>query len=189
MGQHKWFFGQVLGYWAQVKNRIYRAPNPAAPPPSVYDNGSKFNAWGGELELKFDHPKLFSAFVNYALTMGDSGDADTLGNYNFQYVPMHTVTAGVSRSIGPAYVSAVGNGMSSAQMKNGEYIQPQFTIDVAAGFRHDIGNARVRHQVSAKNITDADVQYPEYSRPTNLGVTSVPSGYGRRVSYELSVEL
>lgn len=185
------FFGQILGYYAHYDNKIFRVRKDITRDGidytnvNVYDNGDRFEAFGAELETKLSIPKVIDAFVNYAFVYGDA--ADEVGDhYNFKYIPQHTLSAGLSKRLSGFSLSTVGNAMSSTEGPN-ETIDEQFSIDVNMGYRHTLASHTISHALTLKNLTDAEMSVPEYVRHNQIN--SVPSGFGRRIAYELSVEL
>ncbi len=184
------FYFEGLAYHAQYKDKIYRDrryPRFVSDPKdtsTIYLNGTPFSADGIELEARYRWPRQLSAFVNYAYVNGDRGDeVPGTDNYNFKYVPKNTVSAGASKYFGNAWVAGVATYESSMGAPLST-IDSQVAFDLTVGYGHRVGTTVLRHLLTAKNLTDKDVRYPEYVRRI---INSVPSSYGRRISYTLQV--
>jgi outer membrane receptor protein involved in Fe transport len=179
-----------LVYHARYDSKIYRErryPLFVSNPKDtslMYVNGKPFTANGVEVEARYRWPHKVNAFLNYAYVDGDHGDEiPGTNNYNFKYVPKHTLAAGLSKYLGNAW----GAGVASYESSMGApltTIDSQVTFDLTVGYGQRVGPLVLRHLLSAKNLTDKDVEYPEYVR---RNINSVPSSYSRRISYTLQV--
>ncbi len=187
------FFVQALGYYAEYTNKIYRTTGTVTlengttkSNVSVYMNGNKFTAKGIELEVKYSLPKELNVFVNFSYVQGDNGDEVAgNGNYNFKFVPQQSLVAGLSKQFGDLAVSALTNFISE-QGASKSTIGSQATFDFTVSYTHKVGLFALRHSVSAKNVFDKTVLYPEY---VNRVLNAVPSGYGRQIFYSLDLEM
>lgn len=186
------FFVQALGYYADYTNKIFRTTGTVTLDDgttknnvSYYVNGNEFSAKGLELELKYTLPKNFDAFVNLSYVDGDNGDEVNGNNhYNFKYVPQTTASIGLAKDFGKVDLSCVFNYMSKQGSAKTE-IASQHTLDFAAGFEHKVGIFNLRHTLSAKNVLNRTILFPEY---VSRALNSVPSGYGRVIFYSLEFE-
>ncbi len=179
-----------LVYHAKYADKIYRDrryPRFVSNPKDtslIYVNGEPFAANGLELEARYRWSGHLSAFLNYAYVDGDRGDEiPGSNNYNFKYVPKHTLNAGLAKYFGSAWIS----GFAVYESSMGAPIQPipgQTTFDLTLGYGQRVGSFVLRHMLSAQNLTDKQVEFPEYVRRI---LNSVPSGYSRRISYTLQV--
>lgn len=189
---------QALGYWAKYDDKIARVVvpvgtilvdgQPAGPDPAppanprtyrMYTNLPGYEAYGAELEFKYTGPS-FNGFVAYTyLDSKASGPT---------YTPTHKVSAGPSYTIGGLTMSAVGNYWS--KMDGGldptKSVDAQFQLDLAVTYAHRFGAYQVRHMVSAKNVLNEQIVYPDYVDRTLQTVTMTP---GQRFFYTLSFTL
>jgi outer membrane receptor protein involved in Fe transport len=184
-----YFFAQTLFYYSTYENKIFRVrrlPNSATDKSTIYTNGTSFKAKGLEFELKYQNPELLTAFANYSFIDGNSGDeVSGNGHYNFKYVPKHTVSAGLSKSISTFDISIVGNYASQTKgplTKVGDYV----TVDFGFGYKQSVGSYNLLHSITVKNAFDKLIPFPEFSRRV---LNQVQSGYGRRIAYEMNLEL
>jgi outer membrane cobalamin receptor len=179
---------QALVYHAWYQNKIFRDSqyNPIANAVvEVYINGSEFEANGFELEAKYKDPKLLDVFVNYYYVDGNSGDeVNNSGNYNFRFVPKHTLAFGLYKSYKSFFASTVLNYKSDVEGPI-EKIEAAYTVDFNFGFNHKWSKLALNHCISVKDITDSEYFIPEYVRRNT--VNQVPFGYGRRVQYTIRV--
>jgi outer membrane receptor protein involved in Fe transport len=178
------FFAQVLGYYANYDNKIFRVRRAAADPNDtslIYVNGDPFSAFGLEAELMLRDADLFDAFVNYSFVSGDDGDDTGQDHYNFKYVPQHTLSAGLGKRYRGFFCSTVVNWIGERGSPGGG-LAGQVTWDLTAGYRGALGT----HTITAKNLLDEDVRVPAYVR---RNLDSLSSGYGRTVMYRFKAEL
>ena len=185
------FFAQVLGYYAMYDNKIHRVKKDITvdgvllEDVNVYANGEQFEAIGGEFEIKYQNPKLVNAFLNYGFIFGNDGDeVDDSGHYNFKYVPVHTICAGVVKEFKDFFASSVINYQSDMDGPD-EEISDQYTLDLNFGFSHKVSSFYVLHTLSAKNLLDETILVPEYVRVREIN--HIPLGYGRRIFYTVRV--
>lgn len=184
-------FLETLVYHAEYDDRIFRTrryptfvsdPNDTS---TIYVNGDAFSADGLEFTLRYQQPQGISGFVNYAYTDGDAGDRiEGTDHYNFKYVSAHSVAGGLAFKVKRFLVSGVVAYLSSVEGPI-EPIGSQVTFDLNLGYRHRVASVGLRHYLSIKNIADDEVENPEYVR---RNINSVPSGYGRRISYNIQLE-
>lgn len=192
LGTYGKLFFEALAYHAAYDNKIFRTrryPDFVDDPSdtsTIYVNGATFEADGFEGTLRYQRSQGVSAFLNYAYTDGDSGDRIAgSDHYNFKYIPEHSAAAGVALRLDRFLMSGVVNYQSSVGAPV-EPIDSQTTLDLNFGYRHKLGSTLIKHVISLKNVTDDEVEIPEYVRQR---LNSVPSGYGRRISYTVSFEL
>lgn len=175
-------FVQALGYHAIYDNKITRVQKDKV---LVYSNSSEFSANGLELEMKYNKPEFVNTFLNYSFISGDKGDQlNNDGNYNFKYIPRHTISAGMAKSIKNLSLSGMVSLMSSMHGPKLE-IPKQATADVSVGYTHQAQGHTVYHSLSVRNLFDKDVVLPEYVRRNVLN--EVTAGLGRAVVYTLRV--
>jgi outer membrane receptor protein involved in Fe transport len=185
------FFMQMLVYHAQYKNKIYRDirdieyNSVVYPDKNVYVNGNPFNADGLEFELKYRNPALFNSFLYYGYILGDNGD-EVNGNYNFKYVPKHTVSFGISTTIGIFEVSSVLNYWSKTEGPL-RSISSQIFADLNISFFQSFQNTNIKHSLIVRNLTNEALMVPEYVRRTTINEISY--GYGRRIMYMININL
>ena len=179
-------FISALGYLANYENKIFRTlvQNPDDPSGSSnqYVNGAgAIEAAGLELELRYRNPSFLDAFFNYYFVAGSKGDeVDGNGNYNFKYVPQHSFALGLATTIGPVAASTVLNYIGARDGFTDE-IDPSFTLDASLSFV----SGDFKHSIVAKNISDENVENPEFVRRR---LNSVPGMFGRIVYYSLKWE-
>jgi outer membrane receptor protein involved in Fe transport len=190
IGQRGNVFFQALVYHARYSNKILRErryPTYSSDPrdtSQIYVNGNRFSANGLELEARYRLPRKLSVFASYTFVDGDKGDREAgTDNYNFKYVPEHTVALGLTKYFGQVWAAAVANYTSSMGAPL-HAIGSQTTYDLTLGYGHRVSGLVLRHLLSAKNAADEDVRVPEYVRRI---MNDVPSGYRRRISYTLQV--
>ncbi|MBN1338456.1 MAG: TonB-dependent receptor [Bacteroidales bacterium] len=196
------FFMQALVYYGIYENKVVRQKGDAVifdgtfpvSNISIYQNGNEFTATGVEIELKYNNPKIISTFLNFNYVAGDDGDKDESDNYNFKYVPEMSLAFGLGKNFGERYgISAVVNYWSETTgpvkdaNNNFTAIDPMMVADLNLFYKHELGGAKLRHSLSIKNLTDADVLYPEYVSRTKLN--EVSSGYYQTILYTISVSL
>lgn len=175
-------FVQALGYHAYYDNKITRFQQAKV---LVYGNSSRFSANGLELELKYNNPELVNTFLSYNFVSGDNGDeVNHDGNYNFKYVPRHTLSAGIAKSMKGLSLSGLVNYVSSTSGPKWK-ISGQATADASVGYTHNMLGHVVSHSLAAHNLFNKDVLYPEYVRRTVLN--EIPAGLGRTLVYTLRV--
>ncbi len=184
-------FLEALVYHADYHDRIFRTrryPTFVSDPTdtsTVYVNGDTFSANGLEFTLRYQQPQGISAFVNYAYTDGNAGDQiEGTDHYNFKYVPAHSVAGGLAYKVNRFLVSGVVAYLSDVEGPI-EPIGSQVTFDLNFGYRHRVEFVGLRHYLSIKNIANDEVEIPEYVRRR---INEVPSGYGRRISYNIQLE-
>lgn len=181
----KKLFVQMLGYYQKLDQLIQRYTPPTGPP-SKYQNLTSIEGYGFEFEAKYQNPKLFNAFFNYNFMEGLGQKAKT----NYQHVPNHTFKAGVNKSFGDFFVSANGYAISSVigNPKLKMPIDGQFMLDTHIGFKHELESKKISftHTLSAKNITNSQMQIPEYIRQTDNINSLSTTGFGRRFIYTLT---
>jgi outer membrane receptor protein involved in Fe transport len=198
-------FGQVLVYHAIYDATIVRIPVGAdviladgMPQPSgkakQYANARELTANGAEVELVYREGPV-AAFASYGYVKGTvPGDAaaPTLpGEDNFTFVPQHKAVVGVSAAYGGGFVSTVGTYLSKmdapkpADDGGPPVIDAQYKVDVNLGYQHSFKGNRVRHVLSAKNITNQKTEVPDY---VDRAVHSIPYDETRRIMYTVSVD-
>ncbi|MFZ2490949.1 MAG: TonB-dependent receptor [Thermoanaerobaculia bacterium] len=181
------FFAQVLAYHAVYDDKIFRTrrfPDSTTDKSTYYVNGASFDADGLELELKYQLPRSTGAFFNYNYVNGGSGDRiEAEDHYNFKYVPKHNAAAGLSLTRAQWLISTVVNYTGETNGPR-EPVDAQTSVDLNGAFSQAIGTMMLRHKLSAKNLTDEDIMFPEFVR---RNLNAVPSGFGRQIVYTLQV--
>ena len=179
-------FGQALVYHAQYKNKIFRqrrAPLDPRDRSTIYVNGTPFRANGVEVELKYQAPAA-DVFASYNFVDGDRGDEiDGNGHYNFKYVPRHTLSVGLARSVGRLEMSGVLNLQSGVDGPHAP-VDGWRTVDLNVAYGHELGALALRHTLSAKNVGDDPEPIPEFVR---RNLNDIPSGSGRRLVFTIAV--
>lgn len=183
------FFIQALVYHATYENKIFRTrrlPNSDTDKSTIYVNGSTFKADGLELEVKYQNEKLADVFANYSYTHGDNGDeVNSNGIYNFKFVPQHVLSAGLAKRFSNLFCSMTLNYISETKGYKAD-ISSFVTANMSVGFEHKLSVFTLRHSLSAKNLFDNSILFPEFVRGT---LNEIPSGYGRRIFYELQMQM
>ena len=180
-------FVQALAYHSTYGNKIFRVrrvPASATDKSTIYTNGSAFSANGIEIDAKYQNPKFVNAFVNYNYIKGDEGD-NVDGHFNFKYVPCHTFSGGIAKTVENFTFSGLVNFQSETKGPLSG-VSSYYTLDLSVGYEQALLSRSFRHSISAKNVFDKQVSFPEYVRRT---LNQVPSGYGRRVAYEVQIIL
>jgi outer membrane receptor protein involved in Fe transport len=183
------FFIQALVYHANYQNKIFRTrrvPASLTDKSTIYVNGSTFKADGLELEIKYQNEEFADVFANYSYTKGDNGDeVANNGVYNFKFVPKHVISSGISKRVSSIFMSLVLNYISETDGFKSE-ISGFVIANVNVGYEHKLGQITLRHNLGAKNIFDENVLFPEFVRGT---LNEIPSGYGRRIFYEVQLQM
>jgi outer membrane receptor protein involved in Fe transport len=183
------FFVQALVYFSSYNNKAYRVrrfPNHPTNYSVIYINGNEFTAKGVELEFRYSRANLLDAFLNYSYSTGNSGDeVNNSGHYNFKYIPAHTISFGFAKDFSDVTLSLLSNYRSKSNSLLGE-IKPSITFDFNISYNQKFLNGNLRHNLSAKNLFNETVMFPEYN---GRNIKEVPSGYGRRIYYELQYSL
>ena len=179
-------FVQALAFYSTYDQKITltrRNLNDEFDKSLAYVNGNQYEAYGGEIELKYNNPGIVDAFLNYAYESGDHGDRSaTEGeHYNIKYVPSHTASLGLARQLW--YGFALSTVVQYIHSRNGPFseIDPQVTWDACLRYRQKLGE----HAFYAKNILNDEIQIPDYARRT---LNSYPSGYGRTLFYSFRMK-
>ena len=188
------FMINVLAYHSNYENKIFRERKDVVledgtilTNKSVYSNGGTFSANGLELQVQYINTSVINGFVNYNYLDGDNGDEiDGNGNYNFKYVPKHTVTLGLSKKINDFNISSTVNFIGGTNGPN-DKIDSQLYFDFGINYKHEYSNFIIHHKLSVKNFTDELVIVPEYVRRRTINELS--NGFGRRISYSIQVEV
>jgi outer membrane receptor protein involved in Fe transport len=190
------FFAQVLGYYATYDNDITRVRGTVVyqgktyTNVNVYQNADKFSAKGVELELKYAMADT-QVFLNGDCVLGDDADKvyETLTQqytYNFKYDPKYTLSGGLTQNFGPFYLSGNANYYAS---KNGPFYGIPASYDLAAAVGYK--TAATDNYISVKNVTDQDVDFPEYVRRTVVNgvpqVNAIPQVNGRSIFYNFEI--
>jgi outer membrane receptor for ferrienterochelin and colicin len=190
VAQHGNLFVQALGYHATYDNKIVRVrryPKYSSDPKdtsTIYVNGNRFSANGLELEARYRLPHNLSALMSYTFVDGDEGDKEPgTDNYNFKYVPVHTLAVGLTKYFGPLWTAAVVHYTSEVGGPLAD-IGSETSYDLTVGYGHKVSGLMIRHLLSAKNAGNEDGRDPEYVRRI---MNDIPNGYRRRISYTLQV--
>ena len=174
------FFVQLNGYYASYNDLIQRVVYPSGP--ASYRNVTSFDTYGLESELKYQSSSL-SAFLNYNLMKGNGNDAKS----NFDLIPQHTISSGLSIPIKSFSIAANGYYCTKVQGVLRE-IPAQYFIDLNSTYSHKVNNIHLTHSISAKNITQSDMLTPQYYRPSKK-INELPTmAFGTRIFYSLRIE-
>lgn len=175
------FFVQAIAYRSSYTNMIQRF-TPEAGPPSEYDNTGEFEAWGTEIELKYQNPDVLNVFVNYNFMAGITDKSEA----NFNLVPSHSVSYGITKPFRSFSVGLNGFVVSGVKgiLKD---INPQHFIDAHLSYNHNIKGARIQHTLSGKNLPGGPMLSPQYIRKSENINTLETMGYGTRFIYSLRV--
>lgn len=194
VGTFKKLFIQLLGYYAEYENVIYREKqtdytyqNTLIPEINVYQNGNSFYASGAEVELSYRNSKVCNVFANANYIMAVKTDsAQTNQKQNFEYVPQYSSTMGISKVFRNIHMASVFHYYAPSEGPF-ESIDAQYTVDFSAGIKHTIWDHEFKHGLYVKNITDQQRVNPEYVRRKT--VNEVPTGFGRTIGYTLKIIL
>lgn len=195
------FFIQILGYYGVYQNKIVRQRGSAEPFPgfeyediNIYQNGDEFTATGAEVEFRYDNPDILNAFLNFNYLAGDDGDKDDKENYNFKYVPEMSVSTGLAKNIGEHFgisgsLSYWTETTGPVKDDNDQFmkVDPQMFVDANIFYKHELAGAKIRHTVSAKNLLDEEILFPEYVRRRTINAVS--SGYYQTILYTVTIGL
>jgi outer membrane cobalamin receptor len=189
-------YTQIGGYWAKYDQKIFRqkgvppanAPNPAAP--VFYINGTPFNSNGIEAETKYTTDRWGTFFANLDFVTGTSGDLvieqpGSYMNYNFRYVPKYTAKAGATRQWGPIGASGSFDHSGGTDGAFGP-VDPWTDVQLNVWFEHPAKGVTLRHTLSGRNVFDADIAFPEYSR-RKANVNELPLGAEPGFFYTLGI--
>lgn len=189
----KHLFFQAIAYHSIHKNKIQRVIADVEFNDKIYRskrfylNGNDYKSYGIEVELKYNNPKYFQAFVNYNFCSGDKGDTLGLNNhYNYKFVPQHQITSGINKSFKKNYFTSVlFNYWSNIEGSKSE-IPEQFTFDLNIGYKHLINRVGIIHTLSFRNVLNSNIIVPEYVRGN---VNSIPSHNGLTLFYSLKMDI
>jgi len=180
------FYANAVFFLVKYDNNIYRKKqymdiNGHSIWLNRYENGGITHALGSELELKYVKPN-FSTFVNYAFVQGDDAGYE----FNYKYVPKHSMSAGASVKMSPQLQTSVVLNSFSGTEGVREPIPAQYYADADISYRHRYGNLRLHHSLAVNNITDQQIEYPEFSR--RRVVNSLSAGLHTSVTYTFKVQ-
>ncbi len=183
--QSKYLKLQVLGYISQYKNLIVRQLVDTffidtTLRINVYENGDELQTSGVEAELNYDNPSVLGFFINYTfINPLKNGE-----KYYLNFVPHHTVTAGINKQIKNFNASAVVNYWSSMDGPL-QKIPAQWWLDINFSFSHSIKKVKFTHTLSAKNVLNKNIVVPEFVRQN---INALPVGFYRYISYTFRVK-
>jgi outer membrane receptor protein involved in Fe transport len=169
---------QALWYFAHYNNLIQRIPGE----PNTYQNVSSFDGYGIETEFRYQNPDFVNTFVSYNYLAGIDEEIDN----NYRYVPDHTISFGLSKNLQSFAFSLNGRYISEVE-GHLDIIPSQFNLDAQIIFKHRIKNAKIRHALIVRNITNSKMLTPEYIRQTNNINSIATSGFGTRFIYKLNL--
>lgn len=181
------FYMQTLAYYSVYKDKIFRIKTDVdgdGDLDNVYANGNKFRATGLEFELKYLNPKYANIFLNLDYVHGNDGDRQLGTNhYNFKYVPKFNASIGVHKNLGGFNVSLIGKYIGSREgpMKK---IDGSVILDLNFAYQHKFKYFNLKQVFSIQNLTDTQVDFPEYV--FRQGLNDVPlESSDRAVFYSL----
>ena len=167
----------IAGYIASYSDLIKRVAIDSLIP--VYQNAQEFQGAGIEVETRYSNKNFGSFYLNYNYVTGMSSD-----NHNYQYVPEHTCSFGINKTIEKFYVYGKGQYVSST-VGPIETIDWQFFTDLGFGFKHNKNGFELNHTFTIKNITNSSFLIPQYIRQQS-DVNAIPTmAYGRSVIYTI----
>ncbi len=149
-----------------------------------YKNAPGFGADGLELTARYA-ARDTGAFLTFSRVRGTRGDEHPIpasgalpasSSWNFKYSPDFAAAGGVSRQFGSFFAAGSFNLLGRTRTLRTS-LGSQFWADLSAGYRS--GNAR--HTLAVRNVTDREVQVPEYVRLRV--VETLPLYTGRRLEY------
>ena len=171
--------GQIFVYRATYEDKIVRVrrlPDHPTDRSTIYRNSSEFSANGLELDLRH--------------RIGDGGHALltwtwTDGGLRMNFVPSHRITFGASFSPRPD-VELSGLAIHrSATAGPHDPIDAQQTFDVNGAWTQRLGAFSIRHALSAHNVANDRVAYPEYVRGN---LNEIEEAHGRTIRYTARFE-
>ncbi len=198
-------FGQALIYYATYDKAIFRSKvaadvpladgDPSGNPKGAkkYTNAQQFFARGAEVELVYREGPIAS-FASYGYVDSERPANPAPGEpYNFESVPKHKLVAGVSAAWAGAFASVAGVYLSKMEAPKpppddptgSTTIDAQYKLDVNVGYAHSFMGNRIRHVLSAKNVTNVQTEVPDY---VDRDIKSIPYDQTRRVMYTMTVE-
>lgn len=174
-------FFHINVYRAWYNNFITRV-RPDITKPAYYRNRCEFKGNGLELEVKYENLQLFSGFLNYNYLSGDGNGAEA----NFQFIPKHTISAGIQKKLGQFSFSLNGYyySMTKGIINN---IDSQLNLNFTIGYTHKISKFRILHNLVFDNITKSDMLIPEYIRKRPHINDIKTAAFGQRIIYTLTI--
>jgi len=181
------FYMQTLVYYSVYKDKIFRTKRDVdgdGDLDNVYSNGNKFHATGLEFELKYLNPKYANIFVNLDYVYGNDGDKQP-GNehYNFEYVPRFNASVGLHKSWGGFNMSLISKYIGSREGPK-EKIDYSVILDLNFAYEHKFKSFSLKQVFSIQNMTDTQVDFPEYVYRQGLNDVPLDSS-DRAVFYSL----
>jgi len=184
------FFIQALVYQSTFAHKLFRVrrypvySGDPTDPSVIYVNGQAFRARGLELELRYDHPGLFNAFLNLDYSRGDRGDEyPGSRGYNFKFVPALNAKLGISRSWHALSASAICLRQDAARGPFGP-IPGWTSVDLHLGWRQELPWAGLNHALTLRNLGGKERYFAEYTR---RNVNQVPEGLSHNAAYTLTL--
>jgi outer membrane cobalamin receptor len=181
------FYMQTIGYYSVYKYKIFRIKRDVdgdGTLDNVYSNGNEFSATGLEFELKYLNPKYANIFLNLDYVHGDDGDRQLGTNhYNFKYVPKFNASVGLNKNLGGFNVSLIGKYIGSREGPKTK-IDDSVILDLNFAYEHKFKTFSLKQVFSIQNLTDIQVDFPEYV--FRQGLNDVPlESSDRAVFYSL----
>ena len=135
-----WYLNALI-YHAKYQNLITRI-TPSVNEPSEYINADEFTGFGVETELKYQNPKLINLFVNYnkIWTNSDNGEQQ-----NFRFVPDHSVSFGLNKSVKNWNFGMNGKWDSEIAGHLAD-IPPQLLLNLHIGYKHYLSGIKLLHR-------------------------------------------
>jgi outer membrane cobalamin receptor len=181
------FYMQTLAYYSVYKDKIFRIKRDVdgdGDLDNVYANGNKFSATGLEFELKYLNPEYANVFLNLDYVHGDDGDRQPGSNhYNFKYVPKFNASIGLNKNLGSFNLSLIGKYIGSREGPMHK-IDDSIILDLNFAYEHQFKTFSLKQVVSIQNLTDTQVDFPEYV--FRQGLNDVPlESSDRAIFYSL----
>ena len=181
------FYMQTIAYHAIYHDKIFRIKKDLdgdGDLENVYANGNKFSATGLEFELKYLNPKYANIFLNLDYVHGDDGDKQPgTDHYNFKYVPKFNASVGLNKSFGGFNVSLISKYIGSREGPK-EKIDESVILDLNFAYEHKFNSFSLKQVFSIQNLTDTQVDFPEYVYRQGLNDVPLESS-DRAVFYSL----
>ncbi|MDA8130415.1 MAG: TonB-dependent receptor [Elusimicrobia bacterium] len=183
-------FFHLTAYHAHYIDTIYRnrgdftRDGVSYPNANHYQNAPGFAADGLELTARYAVPAT-SAFLTLSRLRGTRGDEHPIpasgslpasASWNFKYSPDYTASGGISHEFGSFFAAGNFNLLGRSRSLR-TALGSQFWADLSAGYH----KGPVRHTISVRDVTDREVQVPEYVRLRV--VETLPLYTGRRLEY------
>lgn len=184
-------FFQITAYHALHKDKIERVNsdivynNRLYTSKRIYMNGEEYESYGIEVDAKYNNPKLFQSFLNYAFCTGNQSSSTNSQHY-FKYVPEHQLSVGLHKSFKKHFFSSTNFNIYSATNGALSTIPTQHTLDLNIGYKRELKQLEMTHTLGVKNILNSTIYTPEYIRGN---INSIPTYNGFTIFYSLKINI